>query len=65
MPTNPSTPNPNAAVDRLTLGVDSPRGSDAVSSGPFPCGPQCGCFEADASGISMCACGCACSEIED
>lgn len=65
MPTNPVNPTSNAAVDRLTLGVDRARESDAVSSGPFPCGSLCGCFEADASGISMCACGCACSEIED
>lgn len=65
MPTNPHAPNANASVDRLSLSIDPARGADAVTSGPFPCGSMCGCFEADASGISMCACGCACSEIED
>lgn len=56
MPTNPTTPNTNASVDRLTLGVDSPRGSEPS----MPCGGccVCTCFDAEASVFQMCACGC-------
>ena len=60
MPTNPSSPNTNATVDRLSLSIDPARGSDAVTSGPFPCGSLCGCFDAEASsllcGVGHCAC---------
>lgn len=71
MPTNPTTPNANAAIDRLALGVDTPRGEVLPAWGgtgqscicfeaepanlPFP--PFC--FEAEASSITfMCSCGC-------
>ena len=49
MPTNPTTPNPNAAVDRLTLGVDSPRSDSARGTEPSSsiCSTPCGCFESD------------------
>ena len=56
MPTNPTTPNTNASVDRLTLGVDSPRGSEP--SMPIGC-CVCTCFEAEASYFSamvLCSC---------
>lgn len=59
MPTNPTTPNTNASVDRLALGVDSPRG--AGPSVPLP-GCACNCFEAETSGYL--ACGVACTEVE-
>lgn len=80
MPTNPTTPNSNAAIDRLALGVDSPRGTqpsfvpgamcpcfEAEASGPFACMASI-CFEGEASnvgGITICAvCTCACFETE-
>ena len=45
MPTNPAKPNSAAAVDRLVLGIDSPRGANpAWNDGPPPF-----CFEAEAS----------------
>ena len=47
MPTNPTAPNTNASVDRLALGVDSPRGTEPS----FPV-PMCPCFEAEASNIT-------------
>lgn len=47
MPTNPTQPNTNSSVDRLALGVDSPRGSEP--SFPIPAGPMC--FEAEQSGV--------------
>lgn len=65
MPTNPASPNSNASVDRLNLGVESPRGSEP-SSGLCVCcnctcfetgtlgyanSPQPACFEAEASGM--------------
>ena len=65
MPTNPVNPTSSAAVDRLTLGVESPRGNAASTNTHYFGSTPCNCFEADASGISMCACSCACSEIED
>lgn len=61
MPTNPTQPNANAAIDRLTLGVDSPRGVEPSF------GAACNyanCFEAEPS-IFMCiCCGCSCFEAE-
>lgn len=55
MPTNPTAPNSNAAIDRLTLGVDSPRGTEPSTplSSCF-----CACFEAEASGPFHWASGC-------
>jgi len=50
MPTNPTTPNTNASVDRLALGVDSPRGVEPS----FPivlC--ACNCFEAEPLGAAL------------
>lgn len=66
MPTNPTTPGSSPAVDRLTLGVESPRGTPEASMA-FPCLPQCSCFEAEASGISLCLTSgatCVCSEAQ-
>lgn len=61
MPTNPTAPNSNAAVDRLTLGVDSPRGPEPAA----PLYPCCfNCFEAETSGIILCHPGCGCFEAE-
>ena len=46
MPTNPSAPDATASVDRLTLGVDSPRGTQpALHLSP------CACFEAESSAL--------------
>jgi len=61
MPTNPTTPNTNASVDRLALGVDSPRGAEP--SFPLP-GCACNCFEAEASGGPAFPCVCVCAEVE-
>lgn len=47
MPTNTSTPNTSAAIDRLALSVDSPRGSEPATTCP-PSG--CWCSDAEASG---------------
>ena len=48
MPTNPASPNGSAAVDRLSLGVDSPRGTEpSFSYAPCPSA----CFEAESSGF--------------
>lgn len=46
MPTNPNSPNPNESVERLSLGIDSPRGSEPSMS--IMCN-NCMCFDADAS----------------
>ena len=77
MPTNPTSPGSSGAVDRLVLGLDSPRGTQpSVHLSP------CACFEAGASavifgcygaacfdaGASSLLCGvgqCACFEMED
>ena len=61
MPTNPAKPNSAAAVDRLVLGIDSPRGANpAWNDGPPPF-----CFEAEASGGITCSlCTCVCLEAE-
>lgn len=58
MPTNPNQPNSNAAIDRLALGVDSPRGTEP--SFPFP-SCACNCFDAEASSLGMM---CICFETE-
>jgi len=47
MPTNPVSPNTEAAVDRLTLSVDAPRGGGPAA----PCGCLCACVEAEASSV--------------
>lgn len=62
MPTNPTTPNTNASVDRLALGVDSLRGTEPSAVGPHgPC--LCYCFEAETSVIlPLCASACTCFE---
>lgn len=67
-------PDINASIDRLTLGIDSPRGAqasmisvlscfDAETAGVIPCTPTCGCFEVEASGLGMLG-WCAASETE-
>jgi len=63
MPTNPVSPITEAAVDRLTLGVDSPRASGTEPSFPVPVGWAC--FEAEVSGSSCAWCwSCGCFEAE-
>ena len=64
MPTSPTQPNGSAAIERLTLGVDSPRGSQPSS---LLCDIGCYsfCFDAGASSL-LCGVGhCACFEMED
>lgn len=79
MPTNPTTPTANASVNRLALGVDSPRGAqpsaggpqpfmacfcfEAEASGPFACMASI-CFEAEVSGVGAYCCACYCTEAE-
>ena len=56
MPTNPTTPNTNASVDRLGLAVSDARGTGATPS--MMC-MSCVCFEAEASGLcAMVICSC-------
>ena len=76
MPTNPAAPNTNASVDRLALGVDSPRGTEpsfpvpmcpcfeAEASGLYTTGSPVSCFEAEASGIPGGCYACSCFESE-
>ena len=59
MPTNPTAPNSNAAIDRLALGVDSPRGTQPS----FVPGAMCPCFEAEASFFSATVI-CSCFDVE-
>ena len=50
MPTNPTSPNTEAAIDRLTLGIDSPRGAEpngAPAPGTMCCMGCAACFEAE------------------
>jgi len=62
MPTTPASPASSASVDRLSLGIDSPRGTEPS----FPmvlC--ACNCFEAEASVIvPPCSSACMCFEAE-
>lgn len=37
MPANPQSPNSSAAIDRLNLGVDSPRGVEPAGNVWGPC----------------------------
>lgn len=60
MPTNPQSPGSNAAIDRLTLGVASPRGAEPAS----PYGPTCICFDAEASAVIFGCYGSSCFEAE-
>ena len=53
MPTNPASPNSSAAVDRLTLSVESPRGTEPSKA--CVCAPCC--FEAETSSYNL-VCGC-------
>lgn len=71
MPTNPTPPISNDAIDRLTLGVASPRGTDpsmgpACAAGPsgFACACACACFETTASAVIFGCYGSACFEAE-
>lgn len=58
MPTNPTTPASIAAVDRLALGVDSPRGTEpSLPPSCWTC--PCACFETETSnygdlGVGLC-----------
>jgi hypothetical protein len=53
MPTSPTTPNSAAAIDRLALRVESPRGAQTSN---FNACMQPGliCFEAESAAISLC-----------
>jgi len=52
MPTNPTSPSSNAAVDRLTLCVDSPRGAEPNGAPGAMCCMGCAaCFEVESSGF--------------
>ena len=64
MPTNPTTPKCNAAVDRLTLCVESPRGNAASTNTHYFGSTPCNCFEAEASTTFsfMCSCSCVAEE---
>ena len=54
MPANPIAPNTNASVDRLTLGIDSPRGT--IPSTGFNGGTYVTCFDAETSNVAtICA----------
>ena len=53
MPENPVSPRTEAAVDRLTLSVESPRGTEPSKA----CGCTCWCFEAETSSYNL-VCGC-------
>ena len=77
MPTTPASPDSSAAVDRLALGIDSPRGAEAshgVVALPFACFEAevssfaciccCGCFEVETSGIPGGCFACSCFETE-
>lgn len=64
MPTNPIAPKGHAAVERLTLGIEAPRGGSPSGIGvPFGSaqGPYA-CFEAEASYYIACSCSCFDSE---
>jgi len=66
MPTNPVSPHIDSAIDRLALGVDSPRGADVSN---FNACMQAGiiCFEAESAAISLCLTSgpsCACFEAD-
>ena len=54
MPENPVSPRSEAAVDRLTLSVDSSRGTEP-SIGVGTIGSSV-CFEAEPSMCVMCSC---------
>lgn len=63
MPTNPTTPSSNASIDRLTLGADFPRGTQAsLHLSP------CACFEGEAASFGpppgSCCAFCPCFEPE-
>ena len=60
MPTNPVNPHNSAAVGRLTLGVDSPRGTEPS----MIVITTCNCFEAEASAVIFGCYGTACFEAE-
>lgn len=76
MPTNPTTPNSSAAIDRLALGVDTPRGANPSWGGAmcycFEAGSSAAifgcygsaCFEAEASVVCQCSWACHCFEVE-
>ena len=58
MPTNPTAPNTIASVDRLALGVGSPRGT--IPSSGFNGGTYVACFEAETSTTFSFMCSCSC-----
>lgn len=64
MPTNPTQPNNNAAIDRLALGVDSPRGTQpSAATGAPPCNAYV-CFDANEVAPSFVYGACVCFEAE-
>ena len=58
MPTNPTTPKCNASVDRLTLGIDTPRGT--IPSTGFNGGTYVACFDVETSTTFSFMCSCSC-----
>jgi len=52
MPTNPATPNAGPSVDRLALGIESPRGTEA--SNELTRCTICSCFETETSSVWIC-----------
>lgn len=63
MPTKPSTPTTNASVDRLTLAIDSPRGTQPSAGGPQGF-MACFCLDASASAVIFGCFGTACFEMD-
>jgi hypothetical protein len=63
MPSQPITPNASTSVDRLALGAQSVRGTQANSYYGAG-GPLCGCFEAEASAVIFGCFGSSCFEAE-
>ena len=64
MPTNPVNPTSNAAVDRLTLGVESPRGNAASTNTHYFGSTPCNCFEVEASAAAGVCGRCFCFEAD-
>ena len=67
MPTNPVSPNSEAAVDRLNLSAADPRtgGSDPSAVAPWLNPGQCSCFESEPAGSYACNAFCShCFEAE-
>lgn len=59
MPSNPINPQPSSAIDRLSLGMDTPRGTQSAG---MCVGYACQCFESEPSGILL---PCTCAHLEE